>query len=70
MTQIEASFKRFLKVFIMAGVVSCVALFSTFPTSFDVSDLKKFGVTIVIAFLTGGVAAVEKAYNWTPTPTV
>lgn len=52
---------RFVKGFIAGGLASVGVFLSV---SVDVSDLKKLGLSLLAAFISGGLLAVEKAYNW------
>lgn len=60
---------RFFTTFLKGGITSSVILFSPALQFANFSDLKKFGLALVISFLTGGIAAFEKSLVPTPTTT-
>jgi hypothetical protein len=52
---------RFAKGFLAGGLGSVAALLSA---GLPATDLKKLGIALATAFISGGLLAVEKAYNW------
>ena len=57
---------RFLKGFVAGGYSSMLAQLAMGVTITSTLDLKKFAYSLVVAFLTGGLLAIEKLWNWTP----
>ena len=57
-------FKRFMRGFMAGGLASVAAQLTTTVTLNSLSDLKKLGISLVIAFLSGGILALEKAMRW------
>lgn len=51
--------KRFLKMFLIGGFSSVVLAMATHPLT-DLVEWKSWGAVLVSAFLTGGLAALEK----------
>jgi hypothetical protein len=58
--------KRFLKGFMAGGLASVAAQLASSIVISNLSDLRKLGASLAIAFLTGGILAIEKLVNWTP----
>ncbi len=70
MNAFKVIIKRFLKGF-FAGALSSAAVvtFTSVGTWRDLgSALSAFALMAVIGGLTGGILALEKAYNYTPEP--
>lgn len=57
---------RFGKAFLAGGVASLVLALSNAPQFNTLSDVKVWGAGLAIAFMSGGLLALEKAFNWTP----
>lgn len=57
-------FKRFLKGFFAGGLSSVAVALNAGFTITSLEDIKQFGFALVVAFLTGGILATEKALNW------
>lgn len=64
MDRLKSAGLRFIKGFVAGGLSSVAVLL---PVSVG-TDLKKFSLSILIAFISGGLLAIEKMINWTPTP--
>lgn len=61
MSKAKAVLFRFFTMFLSGGVSSALILFSN-PTQFsNLTDVKKIATSIIIAFLVGGISAVEKS---------
>lgn len=56
--------KRFLKGFIAGGLASTAAFLSAGITIHSLEDLRNLAIPLVIAFVTGGLLAVEKLLSW------
>lgn len=63
MSKLQSVFLRFAKGFVAGGLASVGVLLSV---GLPATDLKKLGLALLTAFLSGGLLAVEKAYNWQP----
>ena len=61
----KAICKRFLKGFIAGGAASAIIVLNAGVTIRTLEDLKTFGISLGIAFLTGGLMAIEKGLTWT-----
>jgi hypothetical protein len=46
------------------GLASVAALLATTVSLNTLADLKKLGISLVVAFLSGGILATEKALRW------
>ena len=57
---------RFFKGFVAGGIASSSMLMATGVTVTSVASLEKFGVAVAVAFITGGLLAIEKSINYTP----
>ena len=56
---------RFLRVFVSAGIAQILAMLAITPlTSFEPEVLKKWAIGLIIAFLSGGFAALDKAIRY------
>lgn len=67
-SKIEAIVKRFLKAFIAGGLASIGVLVANGVTFSDEKEFKNFLLTLVGAFITGGIMAIQKWYSWTDAP--
>lgn len=61
MSMFQSISMRFVKGFIAGGLGSLGIFLSV---GVDTSDLKKLGLGLLTAFISGGLLAIEKAYNW------
>ncbi|HEX5429848.1 MAG TPA: hypothetical protein VFX17_02080 [Patescibacteria group bacterium] len=61
MTKLESVVMRFIKGFVAGGLGSVGVLLSV---GIGATDLKKLGLALLTAFISGGLLAIEKAYNW------
>jgi|WetSurMetagenome_2_1015567.scaffolds.fasta_scaffold61235_5 hypothetical protein len=52
-----------LKAFVISGLASAVVLLNA---GFGAKDIKEISIALLIAFVTGGVKGIEKAYNFIP----
>lgn len=57
-------FKRFLRGFLAGGLAAVAAQLATSVTLHNIDDLKKLGASLAVAFITGGLLAIEKALRW------
>lgn len=57
---------RFIKGFIAAGISSMIVMVNAGVTIGSLDDLKKFGVALGVAFLSGLLMAIEKSLSWKP----
>lgn len=60
--------KRFIKGFVASGLASAALQLQAGVVIHSLADLKQFGFSLVLAFITGAVLAGEKALSWTPEP--
>lgn len=67
--QLKSVALRFVKAFLAGGASSVVLALAQAPSLNTLADLKTWLLALGMAFLTGGVLAVEKAVNWTPAQT-
>lgn len=67
---IKSIVKRFLKGFIAGGIASVVLTLNTSVAISTFADLKTLGFTLGVAFVTGGLLAIEKGLSWTTEPTM
>lgn len=63
MTKLQSVLLRFVKGFVSGGLGSVAVLLSA---GIPATDLKKLGLALITAFISGGLLALEKAYNWQP----
>lgn len=56
-------FMRFIKVFLSGGLASLTVSLAQTPTFTDWMSVKTWGTTLLIAFLAGGIAALEKYFS-------
>jgi hypothetical protein len=56
--------KRFGRTFLFGGVAALLMALSTTPSLATLGDLRVWLTTLVMAFITGGLAAIDKAYRW------
>lgn len=67
MTKYKLVAIRFFSLFFSGGASAAVILFSN-PVQFsNLTDLKKFGTSVLVAFIFGGVGALEKSLVSTDT---
>ncbi len=59
--------KRFVKSFVSGGIASVVVALSQAPTFGTLEQTKTWILALAVAFLTGGIMAIEKALQ---SPTV
>ena len=57
-------FFRFLRGFLAGGVSSVLVVINSGATISNLADLKQFGVSLGIAFLSGVLLAVDKFLRW------
>lgn len=69
MSQYKQVAIRFFSVFLAGGLASAAILFTTGVQLTSSDDLKKFGTSLLVAFVGGGIAAFEKSLVPTPTTT-
>lgn len=55
---------RFIRGFISGGIASLLALFSTGTVISSMAEFKDFVYALAIAFLTGGLMAIDKLIRW------
>lgn len=58
--------KRFAKGFVAGGVGSVLAIVSGGVSFASLGEAKHLGLVLLGAFVTGGLLAVEKMYNFQP----
>jgi len=63
---IKSIIKRFLKGFIAGGIASVVLALQAGITISSLTDVKTLLTALGVAFVTGGLLAIEKGLNWTP----
>lgn len=63
---VNAGIRRFLKGFVAGGVASVVLIVGAGFQFHNLADLKTWLTSLAFAFVTGGLLAVEKMYNFTP----
>lgn len=62
---ILATVKRFLRVFVSAGIAQLAITVAVNPLKdFDISSLKSWAVILIIAFVSGGIAGLDKALRF------
>lgn len=61
---LKAILKRFAKGFISGGIASVVVVINSGVTIASVADLKVWAFSLGVAFITGGILAIEKAITW------
>lgn len=64
--RVRAGLRRFVKGFIAGGLSSVVLIVGAGFQFHNLEDLKTYGTALTFAFLTGGLLAVEKMYNFVP----
>lgn len=57
-------FKRFLRGFVAGGIAASVPLLTGLLEVNDLTTLKKFGLVVSVAFLGGGLQAIDKLMRW------
>ena len=56
---------RFLRVFASAGIAQVVIILAANPfPGFDPETLKNWAVVLITAFVTGGLAAIDKSIRY------
>lgn len=65
---LKSILKRFLKGFIGGGVASMLLVLKAGILVQSLADLKTLGFTLGVAFVTGGLLAIEKWASWTEFP--
>lgn len=55
---------RFLKGFVAGGIASMVGLLQGGVTVTSLVDLRNLGAALLVAFVTGGLLAVQKWVSW------
>lgn len=65
-TLVKSIIIRFGKGFVAGGIASVAAALHAGVAIASFGDLKTLGFTLGIAFITGGLLAVEKLVSWTP----
>lgn len=66
MQEIKTIATRFLRAFAAGGVASVLAVFSLGVQIKSWEDLSQFAVAIMIAFMTGGLMAIDKLIRYKP----
>jgi hypothetical protein len=56
--------KRFLKGFLAGGLSSAIVVLNAGITISSIADLKQFAISLLLAFMTGGMLAIDKALRW------
>jgi hypothetical protein len=56
--------KRFIRGFVAGGLASVAAQLATNIVISNIADLKKLGISLAVAFISGGILAIEKALRW------
>ena len=54
---------RFARVFVFSGLATLGTLLATAPTVTTLEDLKIWGLSLLVAFVSGGLAGIEKGYR-------
>ncbi len=57
-------FKRFARGFVAGGLGAVGLMLATGVTVSNLEDLKKFSLSLIAGFISGGLLATEKAYRW------
>jgi hypothetical protein len=65
---IQAGLKRFAKGFIAGGLSSVVLIVGAGFQFHNLEDLRTYGTALLFGFLTGGLLAIEKMYNFPTFP--
>lgn len=63
---LNAGIRRFIKGFVAGGLSSVILIVGAGFQFSNLADLKTYGTALLFGFLTGGLLAVEKMYNFTP----
>jgi ribose/xylose/arabinose/galactoside ABC-type transport system permease subunit len=62
---IIATLKRFVRVFVSAGIAQLAIIVVANPLqSFDPSSLKAWALILITAFVSGGIAGLDKAIRF------
>lgn len=65
---LSAGLKRFAKGFVAGGLSSVMLIIGAGFQFHNLADFRTWLTSLVFAFLTGGLLAVEKMYNYIPQP--
>lgn len=57
-------FKRFLRGFVAGGIASIVPLLTGIVDIQDPTAIKRTLITLSVAFVTGGIQAIDKLLRW------
>jgi hypothetical protein len=68
MTKLQSVSLRFFKGFLAGGLGAVATALASGVVVHSTTDLQKLGLTLAVAFITGGVLAVEKLLSWTDAP--
>lgn len=68
MTKSKAVLNRFLKAFTAGGIASVSTLLSNGVTFSTIEEIRALVFSFAVAFLTGGIMALEKHLNWQDAP--
>ena len=60
-------FQRFVRAFLAGGLTSLTVQLANSPQPGfgTLSELKTWGISLIYAFIVGGLLAIEKASRWT-----
>jgi hypothetical protein len=62
---ILSTLKRFVRVFVSAGIAQLAIIVVANPLqNFDISSLKSWAVILITAFVSGGIAGLDKAIRF------
>ena len=62
---IYATIRRFVRVFVSAGIAQLAIIVVVNPLqNFDLSSLKGWAVILITAFVSGGIAGLDKAIRF------
>jgi len=68
MTKTKSVLKRFAKAFVSGGFSSVAVLLASGVTISNLAEAKNTLFVLSIAFISGGIMAIDKLLNWTPEP--
>lgn len=60
--------KRFLRGFLAAGIASVSATLAAGVTVTSLEDLKKLGLSLAVAFISGGLLSIDKLVRLSDEP--
>lgn len=66
MTKTQSVIRRFIKGFIAGGLASTSMVLAGGITLTSIEDIKSLSYSLILAFITGGILALEKMLNWQP----